>query len=108
MKRRIYRLEPAAAPGDPNWDRAPRQGTVHVRADSPAEARLVASEAEADFLETDALPGDGVSTRFASAFRDDKLYDVFEDESGRFPAEGERGVVDGHIRPDVLKAEGEG
>jgi hypothetical protein len=103
MQRKIYRLEPAALPDDPNWDRAPSQGTVIVRADSPADARIVASLAEADFPETGAKPGDGVSTRFASAFRDDKLYTVIEDLSGEYPDEGERMVLEGAVRKDVVK-----
>ena len=103
MPRGIFRLEPAADAGDPNWDRAPNQGVVIVRADSPADARIVASEAEADFLESDAKPGDGVSTRFASAFRDDKLYSVEEDSSGQWPAQGDREVLVGLASPNVVK-----
>ncbi len=99
----IYRLEPATRPDDPNWDRAPNQGVVVVRAESPADARLVAAEAEADFSEVPVMPGDGTTTRFASAFRDDKLYHVTEDLSGRFSADGERGVLEGQIVHDVLK-----
>ena len=100
----IYRLEPVAQKGDPNWDRAPNQGVVLVRADSPADARIVAAEAELDFPAADAKPGDGTTTRFASAFRDDKLYRVVEDESGGHSAEGPREVVEGSIDRDVLKA----
>lgn len=99
----IYRLEPAAQPGDPNWDRAPSHGVVVVRADSPADARIVASLAEADFPQANAKPGDGVSTRFASAFRDDKLYTVVEDHSGRYPSEGRRTVLDGEVKKRVVK-----
>ncbi|MCR4264664.1 hypothetical protein [Nitratireductor sp. ZSWI3] len=97
MSTRIFKLVPAAADGDPNWDRATNQGVILVRARSPADARIVAAEAEADFLETDAKPGDGVSTRFASAFRDDKLYTVIELDTGTFPEEGPREVVEGTI-----------
>lgn len=103
MSRKIYRLEPAALPDDPNWDRAPPHGTVIVRAESPADARIVASMAEGDFPEAGAKPGDDVSTRFASAFRDEKLYSVMEDESGTYPQEGEREVLEGTIRIDVVK-----
>jgi hypothetical protein len=108
MPRGVFRLEPAAHPDDQNWDRAPNHGTVVVRADSPADARIVASEAEADFLERPTKPGDGVSTRFASAFRDDKLYAVFEDTSGEWPAEGERGVLSGLSDPLVVRSGDEG
>lgn len=99
---KIYRLEPAAAPDDPNWDLAPSHGTVLVRAESPADARIVASEAEDDFLGSDALPADDKSTRFASAFRDDKLYSVSEAGDAGYQAEGPREVVEGHINPDVI------
>lgn len=103
---RIYRLVPAADRGDPRWDLAPWQGEVIVRARSPADARLVASEAENDFPEAGAKPGDGVRTDFASAFRDDKLYHVVEDRSGDYSEAGERGVVAGHPRRDVIAASG--
>jgi hypothetical protein len=101
---RIYRLVPAADRGDPRWDIAPHQGEVTVRARSPADARLVAAEAEIDFPEVGAMPGDGVKADFASAFRDDKLYRVVEDRSGTFPDEGGRGVVAGDPRRDVIAA----
>ena len=103
---RIYRLVPAADLGDPRWDIAPYQGEVTVRARSPADARLVATEAEIDFPEVGAKPGDGVKTDFASAFRDDKLYHVVEDGSGEFLEEGERGVVAGRPGRYVIAASG--
>lgn len=106
MANRIFRLVPAAEPYDLNWDRAVNHGIVVVRAASPADARIVASEGEADFLESPAKPGDGVSTRFASAFRDDKLYSVEEDGSGRWSAEGEREVLDGLTSPEILRGGG--
>ena len=104
MVNRIFRLVPAAEPYDPNWDRAVGHGIVVVRAASPADARIVASEAEADFLESAAKPGDGVSTRFASAFRDDKLYSVEEFDTGRWPQEGDRAVLEGLDSPEVVRA----
>jgi len=103
MAYRIFRLVPAAEPRDPNWDRAPSHGVVVVRAASPADARIVASQAEDDFLGRPAKPGDGVSTRFASAFRDDKLYSVEEDASGEWPEAGDRAVVHGLANPHVTK-----
>ena len=84
-----YRLVPAAGPEDPNWDLAPNHGVVEVNALSPADARIVAAEAEVDFLDTGAMPGDGTTTRHASAFRTDKLYSV--ERIG--PAKGSRGMV---------------
>jgi len=104
MDKRIFKLKPAAAPWDSNWDRAPNHGEVVVRALSPADARIVASEAELDFLETDTRPGDGVSTRFASAFRDDKLYTVIEMEDSSFSQCGPRAVLSGEINAS-LKSE---
>jgi hypothetical protein len=98
----IYRLEPTAAPGDPNWDLATSHGTVIVRAESPADARIVASEAEADFLDSNALPADDKSTRFASAFRNDKLYSVSEVADSTHSPEGPRKVLEGEISPNVL------
>ncbi|MFC6486946.1 hypothetical protein [Nitratireductor sp. GCM10026969] len=99
---RIYRLVPDAAETDPNWDLAAPAGEVVVRARSPADARIVAAQAETDFLDLPAKPGDGVSTSFASAFRDDKLYRVIEDDSGIYPRTGPRGVLEGLTRPDPL------
>lgn len=84
-----FRLTPAAGSEDPNWDLAPNHGVVEVNALSAADARIVAAEAEVDFLDTDALPGDGTTTRHASAFRTDKLYSV--ERIG--PAKGRRGMV---------------
>ncbi len=103
MQRMIYRLEPIAEANDLNWDRAPSHGIVVVRADSPADARIIASQAEGDYLGTDAKPGDGVSTAFASAFRDDKLYTVIEDVSGYHPADGEREVLSGFTDDKLLR-----
>ncbi|MCT7375150.1 hypothetical protein [Chelativorans salis] len=99
---KIYRLVPDAAETDPNWDLAEPAGEVVVRARSPADARIVASEAEVDFLDTPAKPGDGVSTSFASAFRDEKLYRVVEDDSSTFPREGAREVLKGPTRRDPI------
>ena len=98
MTRRIYKLVPTAAPSDPNWERAGGSGIVLVRADSAGDARLVASEAEPDFLDIDRKPSHGVSTRFASAFRDEKLYAVEDCESSGHSPDGPREVVEGTIR----------
>jgi len=100
---KLFRLVPVAAKDDPEWSRATYHGEVVVRARSPADARIVAAAAKTDFLDIDAKPSHGVSTEFASAFRDDKLYTVIEDTSGRFPVEGERDVVAGHVRRDTVK-----
>ena len=90
---KLYRMVPSAEPDDPRWDNAPCHGEVRVRALSPADARIVAAEAEIDFLDIGAKPGDGTTTNFASAFRDDKLYHVVLDsEDGAY---GPRGLVSG-------------
>ncbi|WP_299813400.1 hypothetical protein [uncultured Roseibium sp.] len=97
METRIYKLTPSAADWDPNWDLAKNQGEVIVRAQSPADARIVASEAEPDFLDTGGKPAEGASTRNASAFRDEKLYAVAELSSSEFSAEGPRELLRGSI-----------
>jgi hypothetical protein len=99
---KIYRLMPTAASDDPAWQNSPPQGEVVVRARTPGDARLVASEAELDFTEIDAAPAEGNSTRDASAFRSDKLYTVVEDTSGRLSPEGAREVVEGLVRVDTI------
>jgi hypothetical protein len=103
----LYRLRPVAAPDDPRWDNAPGHGEVIVRAASPADARIVAAGAEDDFLESGAKPGDGTSTRFASAFRDEKLYHVEEvdgdDDDEQTALRQGRGIVKGDIARPVIK-----
>ena len=47
---KLYRLVPAAAPDDPNWDLAPSHGVVVVAALTPGDARVVASEAEHELI----------------------------------------------------------
>lgn len=90
---KTYRLAPSARPDDPRWDNAPNHGEIRVRALSPADARIVAADAEVDFLDIDAKPGDGTTTDFASAFRDDKLYHVVLDAEDA--SIGPRGVISG-------------
>jgi glucose/arabinose dehydrogenase len=99
---KIYRLVPNAPLDDPQWMHRPPQGEIVVRARTSGDARLVASEAELDFMEIDASPAEGNSTAMASAFRSEKLYTVIEDASGRFSADGPRQVVDGTVRIDTI------
>jgi len=87
----IYKLVPVAAADDPRWDKDASYGEVLVAALSSGDARIVAAEAQPDFPEADALPAEDVSTRFASAFRDEKLYTVIEVEQGRSGAR--RGII---------------
>jgi hypothetical protein len=99
---KIYRLVPIARSKDPNWHNARSNGEVIVRAKTAGDARVVASQAELDFMEIDAAPAEGTSTDMASAFRSDKLYTVIEDNSGRFVPNGPREVIGGRVRVDNL------
>jgi hypothetical protein len=97
----VYRLEPVAPPYDARWDQAPSLETVIVAARTAGDARIVAAGAELDFQEIDALPAEDVSTRNASAFRDEKAYTVVEVEHGR---EGlQRGVLEGEVPVDTIR-----
>ncbi|MCO5136466.1 MULTISPECIES: hypothetical protein [unclassified Shinella] len=100
---KLYRLVPIAAAGDTNWDIAPNQGEVVVRARSSGDARVVAAEAELDYMEIDALPGDGNSTTSSSAFRNEKLYTVLDESDPAYPVEGPREVVAGTVRVDNIR-----
>lgn len=100
---KLYRLIPVAAATDTNWDLAPNQGEVVVRARSSGDARVVAAEAELDYLEIDALPGDGNSTTSSSAFRNEKLYTVVDEADPAYPLEGPREVVAGKVRVDNIR-----
>ncbi|KQS72554.1 hypothetical protein ASG39_01975 [Rhizobium sp. Leaf371] len=101
---RLYRLVPSAGPGDPGWGNAPSQGDIVVRAESPADARIVAAEAELDFTEIDAKPAEGTDTRMASAFRNEKLYTVIEEPlDSALENEGERGVVQGTVSVGTIR-----
>jgi len=99
----IYRLAPRQRLAHEQWDLAPNQGTVFVRAFSPADARIVAAAAEVDFPEFGAKPGDGIRTAPASAFRDSGLYAVEEEDYSPYPADGQRGLVSGDLRGDVIR-----
>lgn len=96
----IYRLVPVAAPDDPRWDNSPNQGEIVVAARTSGDARIVASARELDFMEVDAAPAEDVSTRNASAFRDDKLYTVIEISHGR--RDVRRGILEGEVSLDVI------
>lgn len=100
---KLYRLVPIAAATDTNWDIAPNQGEVVVRARSSGDARVVAAEAELDYMEIDALPGDGNSTTSSSAFRNEKLYTVVDETDPAYAVEGPRGVVAGTVRVDNIR-----
>jgi hypothetical protein len=87
----VYRLVPVAREDDPNWDRTTNQGEVLVRAYSSGDARIVAAYGEAAAI---SLKNPlGTTQVSASAFRDEKLYHVAEDDSGAFPERGPRAVL---------------
>lgn len=100
---KLFRLVPIASATDTNWDIAPNQGDVVVRARSSGDARVVAAEAELDYMEIDALPGDGNSTTSSSAFRNEKLYTVVDERSPSYSVDGPREVVAGTIRVDNIR-----
>lgn len=100
---KLFRLVPIASATDTNWDIAPSQGEVVVRARSSGDARVVAAEAELDYMEIDALPGDGNSTTSSSAFRNEKLYTVVDECSPSYSLNGPREVVAGTIRVDNIR-----
>lgn len=97
----LYRLVPVAREDDPRWVKDEPQGVVLVAARTAGDARIVASESQSDFPAANALPAEDVTTRFASAFRDEKLYSVIEVERGR--ADLERGVVTQQAAPEPIK-----
>src|SRR5690606_28817999 len=72
----LYRLTPISQLSDPRWDNSPCHGEITVCALSPADARIVAADAEVDFPDLDAKPAHGTSTFLASAFLNSKLYHV--------------------------------
>ena len=100
---KLFRLVPLASATDTNWDIAPSQGEVVVRARSSGDARVVAAEAELDYMEIDALPGDGNSTTSSSAFRNEKLYTVVDERSPSYSVDGPREVVAGTVRVDNIR-----
>lgn len=97
----LYRLVPVAREDDPRWVKDAPQGIVLVAARTAGDARLVASESQPDFPSANALPAEDVTTRFASAFRDEKLYTVIEVETGR--TDLTRGVISQQISPEPIK-----
>lgn len=105
---RIFRLTPTAAPDDPAWLGQEPAGEVIVRARSAADARIVAAEAEVDFLDVAAKPSHGATTVMASRFRDDKLYGVREDAGTGHDPCGSRAVLEGEFSRDVVRTSRQG
>ncbi len=96
----IYRLVPVAPPEDARWHNAPERREVTVAARTAGDARIVAAGSELDYMEVDAAPGEDVTTRHASLFRDEKAYTVVEVERGR--ADLKRGLIEGDVRVDTI------
>lgn len=84
----LWKIAPAADPDDPRWlDRTPWP-EVLVRAETAAQARLVASGLDRPHERARAIGVGNESVGFASAFDDEKLYWVTEvDASASGPAE---------------------
>ena len=98
-KLNIYRLVPIAPPNDARWQGfTPREMTVAAR--TPGDARIVAAGTELDYMEVEASPGEDVTTRHASLFRDEKAYTVIETDRGRTGLR--RGIVEGEVRVDTI------
>jgi len=91
----VYRLIPTADPDDPNWDRAINHGEVVVLAQSTGEARAVAALAEAVWF-SEGVPR-ATTQVTASAFMDERLYTVVEDDTGTFPDTGPVRVLVGNF-----------
>jgi hypothetical protein len=98
----VYRLEPVAPPNDYRWDKAAPAGAVVVAARTAGDARIVAAGQEKDFLDAGSLPGEDVTTRHASVFRDEKAYTVIEIEHGR--SDLKRGVMLGQIPKETIRS----
>lgn len=80
----VFRLVPMR-PGS-HWGLSGSRGEVIVRARSTGEARALAAWSEAA---ASPYSDDG----WASPFRDPRLYSVRRDNSGRFPAVGQPGLL---------------
>lgn len=96
----IYRLVPVAPENDARWHDAPEIGEFLVAARTPGDARIVAAGAEFDFTEVRALPGEDVTSRHGSIYRDEKAYTVIEVERGR--QDLTRGPLDRPPRSDAI------
>jgi hypothetical protein len=79
----IYKLVPVAPPNDARWRDAAEVREILVAARTPGDARIVAAGAELDFTEVEAMPGEDVTTRHGSIYRDEKAFTVIEVERDR-------------------------
>lgn len=79
----VYRLVPVAPANDARWHNDTEAKEILVAARTPGDARIVAAGAELDFTEIEAVPGEDVTTRHGSIYRDEKAYTVIEVERDR-------------------------
>lgn len=91
----IYRLVPSAPADDPGWELALNHGEVVVHAHSTGEARAIAALEEASIRAGGPPPT--TTQVVASAFRNEKLYTVIEDDSGTFDDAGPVRVIRGEF-----------
>nr|CAD6610087.1 hypothetical protein RKHAN_02268 [Rhizobium sp. Khangiran2] len=96
----IYRLTPTAPQNDARWHSTRARRDLVVAARTAGDARIVAAGSELDYMEVEALPGEDVTTRHASLFRDEKAYTVVELERDR--RDLKRGVIAGEVRTDTI------
>ena len=97
----IYRLTPAADADDPMWVLGRRHGDVLVRADSPAQARIVAAGAEDDLYAPFRFAEDGVTNAYFSPFRSEQHYLVLEEAAAAHAQAGPPAVLEGLEPPDA-------
>ena len=91
----IYRLVPSAPADDPAWQLALNHGEVVVRAHSTGEARAIAALEEASIRAQGVPPT--TTQVVASAFRNELLYTVKQDDSGAFEDSGPVRVLRGEF-----------
>lgn len=89
----IFKLEPVAERHDPRWQGQSRK-TAIVRAQTAGDARVVAAEGETRDSAGEEGAAVGVSTRSASAFRDEKLYTVSAIPASSYRKDGQRQVIE--------------
>lgn len=98
---RLWRIVPAVPPEDPRWLGGPIWREMIVRAESAAEARVIASRKDADVFDyrPDRNSAGAQAMDMPSALYDETLYEVLElpaGATGQFSPEGPREVLLAH------------
>ncbi len=98
---RLWRIVPAVPPDDPRWLGGPIWREIIVRAESAAEARVIASRMDADVFEyrPDRNSAGAQAMDMPSALYDETLYEVLEIPAGattQFTPEGPREILVAH------------